>query len=98
MFCDIYLYTLCYYICCLLWRMYEMHPALSFKTGCYIRLPGHRPVLPPQPTAPTHGRSREPTDARRRGYGTSRLCSWPFSMCAVEEDMVAPATLWLSWR
>jgi hypothetical protein len=18
------------------WRMYEMHPALSFKTGCYI--------------------------------------------------------------
>ena len=27
--CDIYLYTLCYYICCLLWRMYEMHPALS---------------------------------------------------------------------
>ena len=35
MFCDIYLYTLCYYICCLLWRMYEMHPALFFKTGCY---------------------------------------------------------------
>jgi hypothetical protein len=32
---DIYLYTLCYYICCLLWRMYEMHPALFFKTGCY---------------------------------------------------------------
>jgi hypothetical protein len=32
---DIYLYTLCYYICCLLWRMYEMHPALSLKTGCY---------------------------------------------------------------
>jgi hypothetical protein len=21
-YCDIYLYTLCYYICCLLWRMY----------------------------------------------------------------------------
>jgi hypothetical protein len=36
MFCDIYLYTLCYYICCLLWRMYEMHPALSFKTGCHM--------------------------------------------------------------
>jgi hypothetical protein len=30
-YCDIYLYTLCYYICCLLWRMYEMHPALSLK-------------------------------------------------------------------
>jgi hypothetical protein len=36
MFYDIYLYTLCYYICCLLWRMYEMHPALSLKTGCDI--------------------------------------------------------------
>jgi hypothetical protein len=33
-YCDIYLYTLCYYICCLLWGMYEMHPALSLKTGC----------------------------------------------------------------
>jgi hypothetical protein len=31
MFYDIYLYTLCYYICCLLWRMYEMHPALFLK-------------------------------------------------------------------
>jgi hypothetical protein len=30
-YCDIYLYTLCYYICCLLWRMYEMHPTLSLK-------------------------------------------------------------------
>jgi hypothetical protein len=38
MFYDIYLYTLCYYICCLLWRMYEMHPALFFKTGCDTNL------------------------------------------------------------
>jgi hypothetical protein len=38
MFCDIDLYTLCYYICCLLWRMYEMHLALSLKAGCDIRL------------------------------------------------------------
>jgi hypothetical protein len=30
-YCDIYLYTLCYYICCLLWCMYEMHPALFLK-------------------------------------------------------------------
>ena len=30
-YCDIYLYTLCDYICCLLWRMYGMHPALSLK-------------------------------------------------------------------
>jgi hypothetical protein len=36
MFYDIYLYTLCYYMCCLLWCMYEMHPALLLKTGCYI--------------------------------------------------------------
>jgi hypothetical protein len=34
-----------------------------------IRLPGLRPILPPQPVASAHGRSREPTDARRRGYG-----------------------------
>ena len=66
--------------------------------GRPVRLPGLRPVLPPQPAAPAHGRSREPTDARRRGYGASRSCSWPFSVRAVEEDMVAPATLRLSWR
>jgi hypothetical protein len=30
-YCDIYLNTLCYYTCCLLWRMYEMHPALFLK-------------------------------------------------------------------
>jgi hypothetical protein len=28
---DIYLYALCYYMCCLLWRIYEMHPALFLK-------------------------------------------------------------------
>jgi hypothetical protein len=33
-YCDIYLYTLCYYICCLLWRFYEMHPALFLKSWC----------------------------------------------------------------
>ena len=32
-YCDIYLYTLCYYICCLLWRMYEMHLACPLKPG-----------------------------------------------------------------
>jgi hypothetical protein len=46
MFCDIYLYTLCYYICCLLWRMYEMHSALSFKTGCDIYIPGKKKRTP----------------------------------------------------
>jgi hypothetical protein len=35
---------------------------------------------------------------RQRGYGTSRSCSWPFSVRAVEEDMVTSATLRLSWR
>jgi hypothetical protein len=28
----------------------------------------------PQPVAPSHDRSREPTNARRRGYGASRSC------------------------
>jgi hypothetical protein len=39
--------------------------------GCPIRLPALRPVLPPQPTAPADGRSHEPIDALRRGYGVS---------------------------
>jgi hypothetical protein len=56
--------------------------------GRPVRLPGLHPVLPPQPAAPAHGRSREPTDARRRGYEASRSCSWHFSVRAVEEDMV----------
>jgi hypothetical protein len=58
-----------------------------------VRLPGLRPVLPPQHTAPAHGYSREPTNARRRGYGASRSCSCPFSVCAAEEDTVAPPHL-----
>jgi hypothetical protein len=37
--------------------------------GLPIQLPGLRPVLPLQPAAPAHGRNREPTDARRCGYG-----------------------------
>jgi hypothetical protein len=61
--------------------------------GRPIRLPCLRPLLAPQPAAPAHGRSREPTEAHRHGYGASRSCSWPFSVRAVEEDMVAPATL-----
>jgi hypothetical protein len=61
--------------------------------GCPVRLSGLRPILPPQPAARAHSRSRESTDARRRGYGASRSCSWPFFARAVEEDMVAPATL-----
>jgi hypothetical protein len=61
-----------------------------------VCLPGLRPILPPQPVAPVHSCSHEPTDARRRGYGASRSCFWPFSVRAVDEDMVAPATLRLS--
>jgi hypothetical protein len=66
--------------------------------GRPVCLPSLHPVLPPQPTAPAHGRSREPTDALRRGYGASRSCFWPFFVHAAEEDTVAPATLRLSWR
>jgi hypothetical protein len=64
--------------------------------GHLVRLPCLRPILPPQPTAPAHGRSCKPTDARRCGYGASQSCSWSFSVRAVEEDMVASATLRLS--
>jgi hypothetical protein len=66
--------------------------------GRPVRLPGLRHVLPPQPAGLAYGRSREPTNARRRGYDASRSCSWPFSVRAVEEDMVAPVTLRLSRR
>jgi hypothetical protein len=54
--------------------------------GRPVRLPGLRPVLPPQPAAPNHGRSREPTDAC-----TTRVGHAPdFSPCVPrEEDMVA---------
>jgi hypothetical protein len=38
-----------------------------------VCLPGLRPILPPQPAAPAHGRSRELTDARRCGYGAVGL-------------------------
>jgi hypothetical protein len=48
-----------------------MH-ASSF-IGRLVRLPGLHPVLPLQPAAPAHDRSREPTDARRRGYGRVSL-------------------------
>jgi hypothetical protein len=64
--------------------------------GRPVRLPALRPVLPPQPVAATHGRSREPTDTRRHGYEASRSCSWHFSVRDVEEDMVAPVMLRLS--
>jgi hypothetical protein len=63
-----------------------------------VRLPSLRPVLPPQLVAPAHRRNREPTDARRHGYETSRSCSLPFSVRATEEGTVVPATLRISWR
>jgi hypothetical protein len=64
--------------------------------GRPVPLPGLRHVLHPHPAAPAHGRSRESTDARRRGYEASQSCSWPFSVRAVKEDMVVLATLRLS--
>jgi hypothetical protein len=66
--------------------------------GRPVRLPDLRPVLPPHPAAPAHSRSCEPTNTRRHGYEASQSSSWPFSVRAVEEDMVASATLRLSWR
>jgi hypothetical protein len=66
--------------------------------GRLFRLPGLRHILPPQPAAHAHGRSRKSTDGRRHGNEASQSCSWPFSVRAVEEDMVASAMLRLSWR
>jgi hypothetical protein len=66
--------------------------------GRPVRLSGLRPVFPLQPTAPAHRRSRETTDALRRGYGASQSCSYPFFVRAAEEDTVASVTLRLSWR
>jgi hypothetical protein len=77
---------------------HHAHTIVFAVVGRPVRLLGLRPVLPPQPAALAHGRSRESTDARRRGYGVSRSCFWPFSVRVVEEDMAAPATLRLSWR
>jgi hypothetical protein len=57
-------------------RTFHIMRTPSFSPpGHPILLPGLRPVLPPQPATPAHGRSREPTDARRRGYWASRSCS-----------------------
>jgi hypothetical protein len=72
-YCDIYLYTLCYYICCLLWRMYEMQPALSLKTGCDKQEPcgGGNLALNHSRTIDHRGSSNP-----RRDQGTSRVrCS-----------------------
>jgi hypothetical protein len=64
--------------------------------GRPVHHPSLHPVLPPQLAALAHGHSRELTDARRRRYGASRSCSYPFFVRAAEEDTVAPATLRLS--
>jgi hypothetical protein len=71
------------------------HTIVFAIVGRPVRLPGFRPVLPPQPTAPAHGHSRESTDAHRRGYGASP--PGLSSVRAAEEDTVALATLKLSW-
>jgi hypothetical protein len=75
---------------------HHAHTIVFVVVGRLVRLPGLRPVLPDQPAAPAHGRSRESTDARRCGYGASWSCSWSFSMSATEEDTMEPATLRLS--
>jgi hypothetical protein len=68
-------------------------PSISSSSNVPFVFPTFALFFLPQPAAPAHGRSREPTDARRRGYGARWSCSWPFSVHAVEEDIVAPATL-----
>jgi hypothetical protein len=41
-------------MCCLLWRIYEMHPALSLKSGCDTPHAGARGKSPATP-APSIG-------------------------------------------
>jgi hypothetical protein len=62
-----------------------------------VRLSGLRPVFPPHPAAPRLRSQPRADDARRRGYMASWSCFWHFFVRVVEEDMVAPATLRLSW-
>jgi hypothetical protein len=80
-------------------RMFHIMRTIIFAiVGRLVRLPGLRLILPPQPAALAHGRSHEPTDARQRGYRVSQSCSWPLSVRAVEQDMVTPVMLRLSWQ
>jgi hypothetical protein len=72
-------------------------PLFSPSSNVSFVFPAFALFFLPNLLPPAYGRSREPTDARRCGYGVSRSCSWPFSVRIVEEDMVAPATLRLYW-
>jgi hypothetical protein len=56
------------------------HTIVFAVVGRPVRLSCLCPVLPLQPAAPAHGHSREPTDARRRGYGRVGLAPG-FSSC-----------------
>jgi hypothetical protein len=51
---------------------HHAHTIVFAVVGRPVRLPGLRPILPPQLAAPAHGRSREPTGARQHGYEASR--------------------------
>jgi hypothetical protein len=73
-------------------------PSFSQSSDVSFVFPSFALFFLPNLLPPAHGRSRVPTDDLRRGYGVSRSCSWPFFVCAVEEDTVAPAMLRLSWR
>jgi hypothetical protein len=60
------------------WSSHQLLPPRS--PSCFFSLSSHASASTPphssygpQPTSPAHGRSREPTNARRRGYGESVL-------------------------
>jgi hypothetical protein len=50
-------------------RLQHARNIVFVVVGCVVRLLGLRPVIPPQPIVPAHGRNREPTDTRQRGTG-----------------------------
>jgi hypothetical protein len=68
MFYDIYLYTLCYYICCLLGACMRCTRFCPFKTGCYRLLVLMRRTWTDGKTSAT---GHEPVDGRTRGWRPS---------------------------
>jgi hypothetical protein len=84
-YCDIYLYTLCDYICCLLWCMYEMHPALFLKARGVTEVVSEETLT-----------VRRNLD--RNGHNHSLLILLWFFLYLSHLDLVTPSTvlLWLT--
>jgi hypothetical protein len=83
----------------LLWRTYEMHPALSLKSGCDSYRPAtqrHRPALP-HPHSATPQRQRPspqmPCALARRGHITLTLTP----LCPLAPLLFSRLSAWRLW-